>query len=577
MVCNIEHIIEVGCKNIDECPTPSAHARINEAHRMWHQTAANYDDPIAFRANLNACIQALRNVTFVLQKEKSRIPDFDNWYFIWQDILKKDNILKWLVDARNIIVKEGDLETQSRVKAAILSSYFGSPYYEMNVEPMTPTEDIAAMMASENIPKHLIKNGILRVERKWISTDFPEQELLDVLSHCYGVLSTMIFDAHSHSKAVVPQVFVRYKNGKVKQHKESITHLDGRLPCMVVEAATRTVLVKLSTNEFLKPKLVKVKNVSKKILIKRYGDVFANKSRPNNKREKAMIFLELAKTVLRTDGHHVPIVFLELKNNRYEIISFELGDQSEKYLMADKLARDVEKKGAKSVMGIAEAWAILPKNNNAPESGPVEEIPERHEALTVDYLSSDGDEFSFHCIFRREGDSIEFGDLIESPRSNNLFYTPLRKAWKRSRRLEFSKKKFSKYIIDRNAQCPCRSGKKYKKCCAPYIGTNLRDSADYLYSQRKYDEAEKAFRAFLTQYIKWYREHTVPFFQHNPQDADEILFVDINAIGEILYKIASCLLNQGRKDEIDSFFKRASDIIDDPRYKIVIDDLRKKF
>jgi hypothetical protein len=50
-----------------ECPIPNAHRRLEEAHRLWHRAAESYDDPDEFRTNLNALLQALRSVTFVLQ------------------------------------------------------------------------------------------------------------------------------------------------------------------------------------------------------------------------------------------------------------------------------------------------------------------------------------------------------------------------------------------------------------------------------------------------------------------------------------------------------------------------------
>ena len=52
---------------------------LEEAHRLWHRAAESYEDPEEFRMQLNALIQALRNVTFVLQKEKLKIQDFDRW------------------------------------------------------------------------------------------------------------------------------------------------------------------------------------------------------------------------------------------------------------------------------------------------------------------------------------------------------------------------------------------------------------------------------------------------------------------------------------------------------------------
>lgn len=575
MICNVKQgIIEVRCKNLDDCPTPSAHARMNEAHRLWHQTAADYDNPDSFRANLNACIQALRNVTFVLQKEKSLIPNFNDWYGAWQDKLRKDNILSWLVEARNVIVKEGDLETQSRVRASILSSYNSPPEYEMNVDPMMPTKEIAAIMASQNIPQNLIKHGILRVERKWISIDLPDHELLEALSHSYGVLSTLIYDAHLQSKSAIPQLYFKQKDGKVKDYAgASITHLTGPLPCMVVTDEARTVWLKLSTNEFLRQSPLKIKKISRKEVVERYGDLPDTISGARSKRELAMIFLDWAKNILLTDGNHVPIVFLELPNGKHQIWTCAMRDQSEKYIMARRLVKDVEMTGAKSIMSISEVWTVPFKKENL--QTPIEEVPERSEALAVEYLSADGDEFSFHCTFTRKNGSFEFGEVIESPRSLNLFHIPLRESWRRKKRTEGIKKLLPKYRIGRNALCPCCSGKKFKKCCAPHIGTFLMDTANILYQEKKYEEAEKAYRAWLIQYIIWYNEHTVPFVQHSRQEAEGFLMLDINAVEDLLKTVSECLLKQKKVDKIDPFLEKASDIIDDPRFRVRIEGLRR--
>lgn len=50
----------------------------------------NYHDPYAFRYELNAFIQALRNITFMLQSEKSRPPSFKDWYVFQQEKMRSD-------------------------------------------------------------------------------------------------------------------------------------------------------------------------------------------------------------------------------------------------------------------------------------------------------------------------------------------------------------------------------------------------------------------------------------------------------------------------------------------------------
>ena len=79
------------------CPIPNAHRRLHECHRLWHAAAAEYDDQEGFRTSLNALLQALRNVTFVLQKEKRGIPDFDTWSEQWREIMGKDGVAAYVV------------------------------------------------------------------------------------------------------------------------------------------------------------------------------------------------------------------------------------------------------------------------------------------------------------------------------------------------------------------------------------------------------------------------------------------------------------------------------------------------
>ncbi len=125
------------------CPLAQAHRRLEDAHRLWHQTADLYSDPDGFRVNLNATIQTLRNVTFALQKQKAVIPSFEAWYQPWQRRMREDPLLRWLVDARNRIVKEEDLVTQSVARIRIVDRYTEVAFVDREVPPLTTLEAAA--------------------------------------------------------------------------------------------------------------------------------------------------------------------------------------------------------------------------------------------------------------------------------------------------------------------------------------------------------------------------------------------------------------------------------------------------
>lgn len=110
-------------QNHDRCPLAAVDQRLDDLHRLWHQAEKAYFDPDAFRLAIHSAIQTLRSVTFILQKNKAAIPDFDRWYGSWQKKFGADALMVWMRDARNSIEKEGDLEARSFVRAEIVASY----------------------------------------------------------------------------------------------------------------------------------------------------------------------------------------------------------------------------------------------------------------------------------------------------------------------------------------------------------------------------------------------------------------------------------------------------------------------
>jgi hypothetical protein len=62
------------------CPIEKTHSRLRQTHDLWHETAAAYPDADEFVTKLNACVQAARSVTFVLQKELRHREWFEDWY-----------------------------------------------------------------------------------------------------------------------------------------------------------------------------------------------------------------------------------------------------------------------------------------------------------------------------------------------------------------------------------------------------------------------------------------------------------------------------------------------------------------
>jgi hypothetical protein len=123
--------------------------------------------------HFDAAVSALRSATFVLQKEGSGKPGFDEWYQAQQDKMKADRILRLVVDLRNEAEKEG-----TRLQ-----------HYQASVQ----------------VRHHL--NGEIRaqtVDPELRIAGHPECRPLDDLLHAIRVLDEVIEEAHSRGFVSTP-------------------------------------------------------------------------------------------------------------------------------------------------------------------------------------------------------------------------------------------------------------------------------------------------------------------------------------------------------------------------------------
>ena len=101
------------------CPVPSAHDKYNEAQYFFAKLLEHYHHPEEFQFNLNAFIQAIRNITFMLQAEENEFEGFDDWYAKKQEAMRGNEGLRRFVEARNIIVKRSSLVARSKALSGL--------------------------------------------------------------------------------------------------------------------------------------------------------------------------------------------------------------------------------------------------------------------------------------------------------------------------------------------------------------------------------------------------------------------------------------------------------------------------
>jgi len=372
-----------------------------DAFSLWVQTKAHYFHPERFRLNLNNCIQALRNVTFVLQKAGSLLPGFAEWYDCWQERMRADPLLKWLVEARNVIVKQGDLKTHSTVRLAVVDSWFDPPTLELEGPPFILSENFARFVAKHTPTDSALDVGLLRAERRWVDSRLPDHELLNVLVHCFAFLSGLLFDAHEQLIRPADANLCDWYGRQVKFQRKLP-------PCMLAQEWDRTIWVDLKTGEFLTPRVVVAERAREDVetLARHYPSLpaFAEKLRTaKTLEEEADVLFEQAKNILLADGYHLPMAFLGYADGPKQLVMMRLDDRPAKHLISRRLAADIEKTGACSVIFICEMWTA--KWDETQPYRHAGDVPDREEVLSVIALSKAGHQVVHDVEFTRDVDA----------------------------------------------------------------------------------------------------------------------------------------------------------------------------
>lgn len=406
------------------CPLAPSEQRLSDSLSLWLEAKYNYFNPNSFRLSLNNCIQTMRNVSFVLQKTKSQFTNFDGWYGGWQDKMRKDSIMTWLVEARNVIVKEGDLSTSSKLRLAVVETWFAPPYIEINAPLFIETEDFIESLA-KNKPSNIdLKVGLLRAERRWIDEQLEDCELLEALSHVFVLLSDLLLDAHEN---------LHYQEDLLKCPWYACQNpYRGRcIDCMKAQEWDRIIWLELNTGQTLRPIDFPVRKIDDKVVKEHYPDLSqrtAQRKKPKNLKEEADLVFEGAKTILTTDGFHVPIAMLGYPNGHRDLVALQMLDRTEKHLAIRKLAADMEKSGATSIILIGEVWVSSTENYRLTPRGV--ESPTLREALQLIAANAEGETYIREIFFTKDmNGKISLGKESSVSHGEVNILKPIKEVW----------------------------------------------------------------------------------------------------------------------------------------------------
>lgn len=410
--------VGLGIKEKGKCPIPQTHSRLLEAHIHWHDVVENYHNPAMFNMYLNTCIQSLRNITFIMQSEKKNIPNFDEWYQRKQAEMRLDIYMKWLNDARTEVVKRGDLEKES-VALVSFRNWLDYPLGEMSIPPCIPVEDCAALIGGtfKELPKGM-GDVVLCVERRWVISELPEYDVVEILARGFGYLNRLIMDAHF-------QCGINITNNKLDVY--------GRPKCMASFKNERFAHYSITNNAVIRVEFEPSKDpmvpISK--VIEHYGkeNIPINNDNSGDIYRHAESMMEMGKVILKKDKQHGGIVFIYVPDAPIVVCQCNPPDRDTKYIMYREIASIVEQKGASGVIFISEVWLL---DMDEYDGSRISESEHRKEGLAVHVLTKNGPFREYMTPFSRdENGEIVIGETRVSEDGTTYFIKPIYDVWKR--------------------------------------------------------------------------------------------------------------------------------------------------
>jgi len=383
-------------------------------------------------SRLNTLIQTLRNVTFALQKELGPHPTLvDKWYPTWQERMRANPRLRWLVGARNQIVKQGDLETHSHARARIVGELIRGSDAEIDVDPATPANEIARKLNVGPLQRRVLHEGTLVVERRWTVAEFPEEELMEILASCYGVLSELV--AAVHDELGVAMTSCERSTESPCQGKSDAVAVTGRLACMWAGREARTSRRDLSSGApiAVTSRAIARAHLDGAALRRRYSDEpWEEPAADADVFERARVFHQHGRRILCADGNHVMIAWLSRDGVPLSQQTLWPENARDKYLLVERLAAMATQLGANELILTAEAWEAAAVDRNDPRAQlRAGERDDRREVLVTHALRRDTGCRFIRSVITRTESGLRLADAETVEDQVDPLLRPVLDAW----------------------------------------------------------------------------------------------------------------------------------------------------
>jgi len=395
---------------------------MNKLLSIFDDMASEYHDPTKFIANADALIQALRNFTLFLQSKKNDIPDFADWYTPWQELMKTNPYMRFIVDMRNSIVKQG-INTAKSHALIILYTDYSQTLLEKRMDIYSTTDEIKKEIAELTKKHPALKHASGDIHRSYIFNYAKKDDLevFDTLFYCTFFIQRLFEDFKTFIKTGVIQ-------------KE--------LPKIIapwVDVSDFAITFKVDGGHNVSQKVVTVKRDEKAIeeYKKRFGDIkLQHDINSDDPFEQVQANLELAQKNRVNFEELLPILkYHSVKNGVWEAVFPMLASRADKILFWENFSTKVLKDDIDKLYLTVDAWtyADVDKGMATILSGKeISSLPDLKETLLAYYLDNSGKIIIAKSPYSRSTDGkIEFEevDIEEDKPANNAMFTAVFKVW----------------------------------------------------------------------------------------------------------------------------------------------------
>lgn len=368
-----------------------------------------------FRQNTNQFLQTSRTVTFIIQKNKHDIPDYDNWYR--SNVLAPwgtDSIMTWAKDARNTIEKEGDLDMHSTLRSSVLFSHISEQDVVLSTtrtELLAGNLDKLVRFATTKLPPGVADAAVLKIQRRWVANSLPEHELGYALTYAYARVFKVCTELATHLGTKLDA---------------SVPHPTSLDPSTNDIAKTR--IIKLSKAGVGKLRTVRIKadrNYQPPESISSLANGLRSEPKPRTLREIVTMLAKMAKVTFEHYENHVPMLFLFDDNwKQIDFLGAHFADQAEKFLFWRNAAERAAYQRAYALVWISESWI---RDMSQRHELPIHEMPIIGEQLhVIGFDISDSHEIIAWNIKRTKPDNKPILELAHEEKDydggKNVFF-----------------------------------------------------------------------------------------------------------------------------------------------------------